>query len=444
VRWPAWIAAAALLLPVAAGCGSKAPPHLPELERRARRDPVILVPGITGTQLRDRESGELIWGSGRLLVTPHDGGLRAALPVADPPAGARQAEAFAPILELRLLGLVHKPVYGPMVRLLERNGYRTGDLDAPRPDDDFFVFDYDWRLGVEHSARQLAERLEALAEVRGGSVRVTLVCQSNAALIARYVARHGGVSLERAARGDGAPLTGVRIDKLILIGTSNGGALRVLHEMQRGRRYVPLVGRRISQEALFAFPAMFDNLPVYRRHPFFDGRGEPLDVDLFDADSWQRFGWSIYEAKTRRRLERADAPAKLGDAAARKKYLARRLREARTLHELLRTDPPGFEPPRIYMIQNGYAPTADRALLVHEKRGWRLYFHEDRKVRRDPRLLSLAAAPGDGHATVVSQMWMSPRELDSLAAPVAFVDDSHFDIVLQPATERYVLDYLLD
>ena len=43
--------------------------------------PVIVVPGITGTRLRDGESGKLVWGSARNVFFPRDGGYRLALRV---------------------------------------------------------------------------------------------------------------------------------------------------------------------------------------------------------------------------------------------------------------------------------------------------------------------------------------------------------------------------
>jgi len=440
-------AAAALLFSAlaAAGCSSGHQPIAVELRDARTRDPVILIPGITGSQLRLRDSGELIWGSGKLLIKPRDGGYGAALSVDDPLRDALRAEAFAPVLELRLLGIVRKPVYGPLVQLMHDNGYRLGDLDAPRGGDSFFVFDYDWRLGAEHASRRLALQLEALARARGDApTRVTLICQSNAALIARFVARYGAASLTEAEAGAGSPPSGVSIEKLILIGTSNGGSLRLLHEMNRGRRYVPLIGRKILPETLFAFPAMFDNLPAYDPRPFFDERGETLDVDLFDAANWERYGWSIYSPSARRRLARADLPDKFGDEASRRAYLARRLGEASLLHRLLQADPAGFEPPRIYMIQNAYYPTPDRALLLRDEDGFRTLFHNDRRVRRDPHLRSLAEAPGDGHATLRSQRWMSARELASLARPVTYIEDSHFELILDATTRRHVLEFLVD
>jgi hypothetical protein len=427
------------------GCSSAREPLLTELRDAPRRHPVVLIPGITGSQLRDRESGEVHWGNTKRLFFPKDGGYMLAVHVEDPLAEAARIEAFAPILQLRVLGLFKKEIYGSLLRLMERNGYQRGELSAPRSGDDFFFFDYDWRLGTEQAIRGLAEQLEALHRARGEQLtRVTLIGQSNAALIARYFVKYGAASLEQAEAGVVALPRGVVVDKLILVGTSNGGSLRVLHEMNHGRRYVPPVGRRVRQETLFAFPSMFESLPIYEPRLFFGESGELLDVDLFDAANWERYEWSIYGPTVRKRLSRPNLPPKFGDADARRAYLERRLNHSRRLHRLLQADPPSFEPPRYYLIQNAFRGTGERALLVKKQDRWRTLFHDDGAVRNDPYLRSLAEAPGDGHATLRSQNWLSPREREAVARPTAYIEGGHFEIILEPPSHRRILDDLLD
>ena len=75
---------------------------------------------------------------------------------------------------------------------------------------------------------------------------------------------------------------------------------------------------------------------------------------------------------------------------------------------------------------------------------WKTYFENDEVVRRNPYLLSLAASPGDGHATVESQNWLSPLEAEALAHPPLYVEGTHFGIMLNPATMRRVLQFLAE
>ena len=87
------------------GCASSntPAPRLQSLAERSPKIPVVLVPGITGSELRDRRTGELIWGLGKQIVTPHDGGYELVRPLSDPIDGA------APHVEAGEVLFVHAP-----------------------------------------------------------------------------------------------------------------------------------------------------------------------------------------------------------------------------------------------------------------------------------------------------------------------------------------------
>jgi hypothetical protein len=407
----------AALLSFCSGCAVHQEPILAPLRERAEKDPVILIPGVTGSQLRESSSGRVVWGRGWNLLFPRDGGAEVALPF-DPKARREQGlEAFAPVLQVRLFGFYKREIYAPIVRLMEKNGYRLGE--------DFLIFNYDWRYGSVETASQLLEELEALRLARGDrKLRATLICQSNAALICRYLAKFGGATLSEAESGRSGLPPEIAVDKILMIGTANGGSMRILHELLRGRKYVRWIGRRISPETLFSFESLLEGLPVHRDDLFFDADGEILDVDLFDAGSWRKYGWSDHS-----------------DGAAAEHYLAQMLDRTRRLQRLLLSDPKGFVPPRYYSVQNAYTETPERAMLVRGEDRWKTSFENDEVVRQDPYLLSLAASPGDGHATVESQSWLSPMEVDAMAHPPLYVEGSHFGIILNRATMRRMLQF---
>jgi hypothetical protein len=73
----------------------------------------------------------------------------------------------------------------------------------------------------------------------------------------------------------------------------------------------------------------------------------------------------------------------------------------------------------------------------------RVLFPDERRVRRDPILSALATDPGDGHATLDSQQWLSPGEHAALARPPVYVrGGGHFELILAPAAQRYLLEFL--
>jgi hypothetical protein len=256
---------APFLLVLLSACSSP-PPVLPGLAESRERIPVVLVPGVTGVTLRERDSGKTVWGRGVNLIRPHDGGYELALPIASGAVGPTKLEPGKVIEEVRLAGVFRKSVYRPIVELLEANGYRRGDLSDPDPADDLFLYAYDWRQDNILSARRLAELLERVRRARSDArLPVALLCQSNGAHVCRWLVKFGKAGLEQAEAGIVEKPEGVDVVKVILVATSSGGGLRVLREMDRGRSYVRPMGRNWRPEVMFTYPSFYQDLPGYRR-----------------------------------------------------------------------------------------------------------------------------------------------------------------------------------
>jgi hypothetical protein len=441
---PPLLAVLALLLTT---CAPAPPPVLAPLAVQPAHTPVILVPGVTGVKMRERAGGRVVWGRGKDLLVPHDGGYALALPIPaqleNDSAALDALQPFEVLDTIRLAG-IRKPIYQPIYDLLAANGYTRGDLADPRPGEDFFPFVYDWRRDKTETAARLAERLEALRRARGEPrLHVVLICQSCGAHICRWLAKYGGATLEQAEAGRAAPPPTLEVEKIILVGSSNGGSIRILREIDRGRGYLPL-GRRWRPEVLFTLPSLYQDLPAYRTDLFVDGSGEPLDLDLYDPAVWVAQGWSVFDPGVQRRLARHPRPELFGDAAARRRHLARMLDRARRFQRLLHTDAPGFGATRYYSVQSLSVPTPERAVVVDGHRGPELLFTGDRRLRRLAGLHAEVTARGDEHASEVSQRWLSPQETAALAAEPVIVDGGHFELLLAAESERSFLRFLLE
>jgi hypothetical protein len=426
------------------GCAGKAPPVLDPLVRLQPKTPVVIVPGFSGSMIRDSDDGKVVWGTAGPLFYPRDGGYSLALPLDQDERERQGYEAFDVIRAMRI-GPVKVDVYGKLIKALEANGYRLGDLDNPSADATLFVFPYDWRYNNVEAAAALTRKLQHLQRLRGDSpLDLHLICQSNAARIARYMMKYGGASLDEAEAGRASPPAGLHVKKLMLVGTANGGATNGFRNMLQGRSYAPAIGRRITPEVAFSFEATFETLPAYRDQLFFDENGAALDVDLYDAANWERYGWSIYAPAVESRLRKRERDDLFGDATARRDHLERGLDRARRLHDVLIRDVPGFPRTRYYSVQNAYRKTADRVLLRRDRKGrWETLFFPQRPLGKGP-LFSLASSPGDGHATVHSQQWLSPQETASLVHDTLYVPSYHRGIVHHATTHRAILAYLLE
>ena len=411
----------------------------PEITR-----PAILVPGLTGSRLRNRSSKRWIWGTTLRFFFPRDRGLELALPITD---SEDDGEAVDAILELKLLGYKRR-IYRPLVESLESAGYRFGSLRRPGAEDTLFVFAYDWRRANLDAVRSLHAELDRLAALhrksfpdRSEEPRFDLICQSNAARICRYLIKYGTVTPEQADDGQRASHPSYAIDRVILVGASNGGALRSLHELNRGRRYVPLVGRFLGPESLFTLRPLFEDLPFGRSDLFVDPDGQPLAITLEDPRTWVNLQWSLFHPRFERRLRKARWREKLGSRQRQRDYLSAQLQTARRLYDLLAADGRPLHSSHYYLIENESLPTPTRAVVEERKGRWRTRFSSDKKIKKNHRLEPVTATSGDGHATIESQRALSAAE--QLAIRDRWqASGSHFAIMVQRATHDRILQFL--
>jgi hypothetical protein len=359
-----------------------------------QRGTVVLVPGMTGSKLCDRATGRLLWGSAPQMLRPWDGGYRLAAPL----SGAEDGVVPCGVIREIRIGHWRKDIYGGLIAFLEKNGHNV------------LVFDHDWRRDSIESAQRLASMLERAAAERGDS-QFALICQSNAAYICRYLVKY-------------SHSPGLRIDKIILVGTANGGAIRILRELNRGRQYLRFIGTRFRPETFFSLPAVFQDLPVHRADLFVDERGQSVDADLFDPATWQRYGWSVFAPRVAARLEQS---RRFGTANDRLAYLGRVLAGARQMHDLLQRDT-GAALPRYYSMQSIDLPTPSRATLRKSGGRWQTLFHEN--------------LPGDRYATAESQEWISREEREALAEPTIYVRGRHFEMITTAAARAELLRIL--
>jgi hypothetical protein len=266
------------------------------------RRPVVLVPGMCGTRLRD-ERGRICWGSTARLYF----GRRLDAVTAARPDGL--------LRELPLLpGLLAHDVFGGLVRALGRAGFVEGE--------DLFVLDHDWREGVAAGAAALAA---LIARVRGfGEERVDLLAVSTGGLVARAYLAWGGADPLAAPMAPGAGAAAVR--RVVYLGAPQRGSFDALACLHRGFRFAP-GGRRFSAAEAAACQTSWDALPAPGERLFVDREGAPLPLDHFDPDTWRRLGlgdrrapgWTDRLERSRRlwrALEQASAESPLVDSFA--------------------------------------------------------------------------------------------------------------------------------
>ncbi len=420
-RRPARAAAALLLLALAAACSELRPDLLrvyPDAADRPRR-PVIIIPGVFGSRLKDQRTGEVVWGRFTNLLTSrfklilNPARVEAADLLDLPIDSARLEENRDNLVAYDLFDAVAgREFYRRIVRTLTGvAGYRLGDVAAPRAGEDCFAFYYDWRRDIVENARLLGEAIARVRAVAGGpDTRVDLIAHSQGGLIARYYIKYGARDV-LDAEDAGPDYAGAGdVHTLVMIGVPNAGTLDTLQSHNEGIR----IGRRLPPEAIFTMPASYQLLPHAHVRPFLDASGAPLAVDLYRPEVWEEHGWSAFGPRNLERL-REEVDRQFGRLEGKRRYeerlasmrafLGSALERARRLHVAL--DRPGEAPDtvRYFAFGGDCNPSPARAVILQEEDGARRTItRPDELPRRldTPEIRRLMSEPGDGSVTRAS------------------------------------------
>jgi len=383
---------------------------------RTGKRPVIVIPGILGSELINSKTGETVWPSA--FRTSQEG-----LPMSPDLASNRDDLVPGKIVETvrlaRLLPEVY--VYKDLLDALRRYaGYRDGDWENPAADgyqDTFYVFPYDWRQDNVTNARALFRRLERLkSKLQRPDLKFNVVAHSMGGLIARYAAMYGDVDLPE---GDGPIhptwIGAAHISKIVMIGVPNEGSADAFATIVEGysiteglRRRVPLLNK-LTAEDVVRTPSAFQLLPHRQAVRFLDENLQPLEVDLYDPEVWKRYGWSaIYSPEFRRHyVQAAGTDGHVDDLDL---YLAATLKRAHRFQQALDAVENSNLPVTLLAIGGDCEETLNSPVILRDqKRNRWLTLTRPREYRTSSglkiskrRATEAMYAPGDGRVTRVS------------------------------------------
>jgi len=395
---------------VSSGCiSARRTPNLEHIFATARartgKRPVIVIPGILGTELMNPKTGETVWPSA--FRTSQEG-----LPISPDLAANRDDLIPGKIIETVKLARLLPEVYvyrDLLVALRRYAGYRDGDWNNPAADgyeDTFYVFPYDWRQDNVSNARELIRRISQLkTKLQRPDLKFNVVAHSMGGLIARYAAMYGDADLPP---GDGPIqptwLGAAHISKIVMIGVPNEGSADAFATLVEGysiteglRRRVPLLNKLTAEDVVSA-PAVFQLMPHARAVRFLDENLQPLTVDLYDQEVWKRYGWSvIYSSADFRRHHASDLDA----------YLSATLQRARRFHESLDAMRPENTPVILLAIGGDCEQTLSSPVILRDqKRNRWVTLTRPREYRTSSgvkiskqKATDAMYAPGDGRVT---------------------------------------------
>lgn len=277
------------------------------------KPPLIIIPGITGSELVDRETGKTLWFSFRLSRGEPDD-LR--LPMSSNPSANRDNVVAKDIIrDIRLPGALHVfpdiHVYDEALKALAAAGYSEATWENPKASDCFYVFPYDWRRDNVETAHLLIQKIEAAkAKLNRPDIKFDILAHSMGGLVARYAAMYGKADLPVGSHAPVPTGEGARhIGKLLLFGTPSEGSFSAFVTLIHGYR----VGGRVlsiddmTEADVFTIPSLYQLLPYSASVQVLDENLKPVSVNLYDPATWRKYNWgAIGSQKFLAKLKAAD------------------------------------------------------------------------------------------------------------------------------------------
>jgi len=313
------------ILWIGAGCATH--PKVPDLailyNRAAQyhgvdRNPVIVIPGVMGSRLEEKETKVPVWGafSGEFINPKKPEGARLfALPMAEGIALEELRDNVVSVsaldrIELNVLGLpLELNAYANILRTLGVGGYmdqqlsEAGAIDYGDGHFTCFQFHFDWRRSNVENAKALHEFIlekrtylrEELKErygVDNASVKFDIVAHSMGGLITRYFLRYGSQPLPHDGTMPRLTWAGAEmVERVVLIGTPSGGSTEVISKLRDGLKLGSFA--KYSPAILGTFPSLYELMPRPRHGAFVDRTDPSRKLDNYDPAVWKELGWGL-------------------------------------------------------------------------------------------------------------------------------------------------------
>lgn len=332
------------------------------------RLPVIVIPGLIGSELLNKDTNEKVWFS---LRRAKDDDLR--LPISPDLKSNKDSLVVGDILrKFKVLPLVPDiQIYQKLVDSLQTDGYTEGKWDAPDATgyaDTFYVFPYDWRLDNVENAHILLKKLDELRiKLNKPNLKFNLVAHSMGGLIARYAALYGNADLpdinpQPTWRGASY------INSLSLIATPNAGAASAFNSLLKGfslfgggKLNIPFI-QKITKFDLFTIPSIYELMPHTGSVRAFDENLRPLKIDIYDPLTWEKYGWAAY---TDDDFNKNFEPAEQAQAKA---YFRAVLLQAKRFQAALDAKPVSRNPIPTYFLGSECKQTLDGFIVRRDEK----------------------------------------------------------------------------
>ncbi|HMS41465.1 MAG TPA: hypothetical protein PKE69_14630 [Pyrinomonadaceae bacterium] len=427
----------------------------PTKNLKTGKNPIIIIPGLTGSELINSKTGETVWFKAQ---RSKDDDIRLPISSLDMSQNKDLLVAGDVIRGVQFLKILPEiEIYQKLIEALEaRGGYTEGKWDNPPVkgyEDTFYVFSYDWRLDNVENARILMKKIEDLKRtLQRPNLKFNIIAHSMGGLISRYAAMYGTADLPKTGKPRLTWAGSKHFSKVFLLGTPNEGSAQSLGALINGFSYVgglnlPFV-QDVSKFDTFTIPSLYQLLPHNGTLKAFDENLKPLEVDIFDAKTWEEYGWSVIKDDD---FNKKFTPAEQKNA---KGYFQAVLNRAKRFQEALDANVSVKTSVQMYLIGADCKETLDGFVLYRDKKDeWKTLFKADGFTRSNgekvttEELKKILFSMGDG---VVPKRSLTAETLTEKAnktiLPVTAeisVCEGHTRLVTSPDVQDKLFAYLL-
>jgi len=417
------------------------------------KEPVIIIPGLSGSELVNNKTGEVVWYNSH---RSRDDDIR--LPISPTLRNHDNLVASDIIRTVKIIKfLPETEIYERLIdALVTRGGYKEGKWKNPPRDgykDTFYVFPYDWRQDNVDNARLLVRQIDQLRRsLRKPNLKFNIIAHSMSGLVARYAAMYGNADLPS---GEIKPTwAGAKyFDKIFLLGTPNEGSVDTLNSLLNGYAYfggnvnLPFI-QNVTRFDVFTIPSGYELLPHAGTLLAYDDKLQPITLDLFDPKVWEQYGWAIWQDPE---FTKKFSPLEQKNA---KQFFEAMLARAQRFQQALDADGETI-PVSFYLMGGDCKETMNAFVLTRneKKDSWKAIFKPatitagDGTKYTEAQLKPLLFAMGDG---VVSKRSLTGETLEHAGKHLAFkpVSDlfqceSHTKLVTNPEIQDKLLALLL-